>query len=67
MDLEEARSYLNHLLTLNLRGEESFGPLAYTFWKDHDLEKIGLLPEDRASSRSTTKASTCVFYRRCGG
>jgi len=49
MDLEEARSYLNHLLTLNLRQEESFGPLAYNFWKDHDLEKIGLLPEERFS------------------
>ena len=30
-DLQEARSYLNHLLTLSIRREESFGALAFTF------------------------------------
>ncbi|SVD64310.1 uncharacterized protein METZ01_LOCUS417164, partial [marine metagenome] len=46
MDLKEARSYLNYLLTLNIRKEESFGPLALAFIKEHDLEELGLLPDE---------------------
>jgi len=44
---EEARAYLNHLLTLNIRGEEAFGPLAMTFIREHNLDELGLLPEER--------------------
>jgi len=47
LDLKEARSYLNYLLTLNIRGEEAFGPMALAFIKDHDLGAIGLEPEER--------------------
>ena len=47
MDLKEARSYLNYLLTLNIRGEEAFGPMALAFIKDHDLGAIGLEPEEQ--------------------
>jgi len=47
LELNEARSYLNYLLTLNIRKEEAFGPLALTFLKENDLEKIGLLAEER--------------------
>lgn len=47
LDLDEARSYLNHLLTLNIRKEEAFGPLALNFLKENDLEKIGLQAEER--------------------
>ena len=39
MDLKEARSYLNYLLTLNIRGEEAFGPMAMTFISSRLLEK----------------------------
>ena len=46
MELQEARAYLNHLLTLNIRGEEAFGPMALAFIKEQDLEKIGLMPEE---------------------
>ena len=49
MDLNEARAYLNHLLTLNIRGEEAFGPMALAFIKEQDLEKIGLMAEERFS------------------
>ncbi len=49
MDLKEARSYLNYLLTLNIRGEEAFGPMALAFIRDHDLGKIGLAPEEQFS------------------
>jgi hypothetical protein len=31
MTQEDARAYLNYLLTLNLRQEEAFGPLALAF------------------------------------
>ena len=47
MTEQEARSYLNYLLTLNLRREEAFGPLAMAFIKDHDLFQLGLLPEEQ--------------------
>lgn len=47
MNPEEARAYLNYLLTLNLRQEEAFGPLALAFIKDHDLTQLGLLPEEQ--------------------
>ena len=47
MNLKEARSYLNYLLTLNIRGEEAFGPMALAFIKDHDLGAIGLEPEEQ--------------------
>jgi hypothetical protein len=34
MTQEDARAYLNYLLTLNLRQEEAFGPLAFAFMKE---------------------------------
>ena len=46
-NLKEARSYLNHLLTLSIRREESFGALAFTFIKENDMEALGLLPEEQ--------------------
>ena len=57
MDLKEARSYLNYLLTLNIRGEESFGPMALAFIKDNDLGGIGLEPEEQFSLLMATVAS----------
>ncbi len=47
MTSEEARSYLNYLLTLSLRQEEAFGPLALTFIKEHDLGALGLHAEEQ--------------------
>lgn len=47
MTEQEARSYLHYLLTLGLRQEEAFGPLALTFIKEHDLTALGLLPEEQ--------------------
>jgi hypothetical protein len=47
MTNEDARAYLNYLLTLNLRQEEAFGPLALAFVKENDLGKLGLLPEEQ--------------------
>jgi len=46
MTPEDARAYLNYLLTLNLRREDAFGPLALTFLRDHDLSTLGILPEE---------------------
>ena len=46
-DLQEARAYLNYLLTLSIRREEAFGALAFTFIKENDLETLGLLPEEQ--------------------
>ncbi len=47
MDLNEARSYVNYLMTLSIRREEAFGALAFTFIKEHDMEALGLLPEEQ--------------------
>ncbi len=47
MTHEDARAYFNYLLTLNLRQEEAFGPLALAFIKDNDLEQLGLRPEEQ--------------------
>lgn len=47
MTPQEARSRYNYLMTLCIRKEESFGPLALTFIKDQDLDQLGLLPEEQ--------------------
>ncbi len=47
MTPQEARSYLNYLLTLSLRQEEAFGPLALTFIREHDLGALGLEAEEQ--------------------
>ena len=57
MDLKEARSYLNYLLTLNIRQEEAFGPMALAFIKDNDLGAIGLEPEEQFGLLMATVAS----------
>ncbi|SVC62069.1 uncharacterized protein METZ01_LOCUS314923, partial [marine metagenome] len=49
LDLKEARSYVNYLLTLSIRREEAFGALAFTFIKENDMEAVGLLPEEQFS------------------
>ena len=47
MELKEGRAQLNYLLTLNIRKEEAFGPLALAFIKEHDLDEMGLSPEEQ--------------------
>ncbi|MEO8327082.1 MAG: hypothetical protein ABI618_14595, partial [Nitrospirota bacterium] len=47
MTQEDARAYLNYLLTLHLRQEEAFGPLGLAFVKENDLTKLSLLPEEQ--------------------
>jgi hypothetical protein len=47
MTPQDARAQYNYLLTLCIRKEEAFGPLALTFLKDHDLEQLGLSPEEQ--------------------
>ena len=49
MTQEEARTYLNYLLTLSLRREEAFGPLAMAFIREQDLDQLGLSPEEQFS------------------
>ena len=49
MDTSETRAHLNYLLTLGLRREEAFGPMALNFIKEDDFENGGLLPEEQFS------------------
>lgn len=43
----EARAHLHYLMSLCLRKEESFGPLAFEFGRTCDLDKLGLLAEEQ--------------------
>src|SRR5437867_4410482 len=47
MTPQEARAQYNFLMTLCIRKEESFGPLALTFIREHDFEQLGLTPEEQ--------------------
>jgi len=47
MTQDEARSYLHYLLTLHLRREEAFGPLALAFLKEQNVTELGLTPEEQ--------------------
>ncbi|BCA53849.1 hypothetical protein W02_09890 [Nitrospira sp. KM1] len=47
MTAEEARAYYNYLMTLCIRREESFGPLALTFLRDPRFDHYPLTPEER--------------------
>jgi hypothetical protein len=47
MTRNEARAQYNFLLTLCIRKAETFGPLAFSFIKDHNLSDLGLLPEEQ--------------------
>ncbi len=47
MTPDDARAHYNHLMTLCIRREEAFGPMALSFLRDHDLAQLGLTPEER--------------------
>ena len=47
MTPQEAREHLNYLLSLCLRKDESFGPLAFNFARENDLDQLQLLPEEQ--------------------
>ena len=49
VDTSETRAHLNYLLTLGLRREEAFGPMALNFIKEKNFENGGLLPEEQFS------------------
>ena len=49
MNNEEGRAYLNYLLTLSIRREEAFGPMALTFLKEQDLDALQLIPDEQFS------------------
>ncbi len=49
MTAQEARAYLHHLMTLYLRKEEAFAPLALKFVKEHDLARLDLQPEEQVN------------------
>lgn len=64
MTTEEARAYLNYLLTQSIRQEESFGPLALAFIRENDLDKLGLLPEEQFSLYMATAQVLTVEPKR---
>ena len=49
MTPDEARAYLNYLLSLSIRRDQAVGPLASAFIRDNDLDALGLLPDEQLS------------------
>jgi hypothetical protein len=49
MKEDEARNRYNYLMTLCIRREEAFGPLAMAFVRDHDLGALGLTADEQLS------------------
>jgi hypothetical protein len=49
MTTQEARAYFHYLMTLCIRNEEAFAPLALKFVREHDLDQLGLLPEEQVN------------------
>ena len=47
MTPEDARAQFNYLMTLCIRKAESFGPLAMAFLKEHNVDQLGLTPEEQ--------------------
>src|SRR4249920_2529598 len=47
MTPKEARSHYNYLMTLCIRKEEAFGPMAITFIREQDFDQLGLTPEEQ--------------------
>ncbi len=64
MTPDDARAYLNYLLTLNLRQEEAFGPLALAFVKEQDLGQLGLLPEEQFNLMMATATAFSAEPKR---
>ena len=46
MDNETAQSYYNHLLTLAIRQDQSFGTLASAFLRDNNLQELGFRTDE---------------------
>ena len=57
MTRDEARAHYNYLLTLCIRKAETFGPLAFAFIKDHNLNSLGLVPEEQFNLLVATAAA----------
>lgn len=64
MTTDEARAQYNYLLTLCIRKEESFGPLAMAFIKDHDLDQLGLTPAEQFNLLMATSEAFAAEPKR---
>jgi len=64
MTEQDAHSYLHYLLTLHLRQEEAFGPLALSFIKEQDLSALGLSPEEQFNLNMATAQSFAAEPKR---
>ena len=66
MTPEEARAHYNFLLTLCIRKAESFGPMAFTFIKDHSFASAGLTPEEQFNLMMATADTFADEPKRYG-
>lgn len=64
MTPQEAKTHYNYLMTLCIRKEEAFGPLAFTFIKDHDLDQLGLSPEEQFNLYMATSEAFAAEPKR---
>lgn len=64
MTPQEAKIHYNYLMTLCIRKEEAFGPLAFAFVKDHDLDQLGLSPEEQFNLYMATSEAFAAEPKR---
>lgn len=64
MNPADARAQYNFLLTLCLRKEEAFGPLAFAFIKEHDPDQLGLTPEEQFNLYMATSEAFAAEPKR---
>jgi hypothetical protein len=61
---QEAKAHYNYLITLCIRRAEAFGPLAFTFIKEHDLDQLGLTPEEQFNLYMATSEAFAAEPKR---
>ena len=66
LNKEEGRTYLNYLLTLSIRRDEAFGPLALAFIKEEDFDALELLPEEQFNIIMATVQAIAPEPKRYG-
>jgi hypothetical protein len=64
MTPDEARAHYNYLMTLCIRKEEAFGPLALAFIKEQDPDRLGLTPEEQFNLYMATSEAFAAEPKR---
>jgi len=64
MTPEEARAHYNYLMTLCIKREEAFGPLALAFVREPGFDQLGLTPEEQFNLYAATAETFAAEPKR---